>query len=119
MGCDFSHGGLSMSYGGFRTLREKLAGEAGVPLRGMAGYGGSRPWTEISDPLVPLLAAFDEYGGGEIAAEHCRDLHPRIRELASTWSDPKHKHHLWHAHALALAHAVAEAAFRNEKFYWF
>ncbi len=119
MGCDFSHSGLRMSYGGFHNLVKKLAAEAGIPLRKMEGYGGTVLWNTITDPLVPLLTGFDEYGGGEIPGVNCLALSRRIRELADRWSSPKHPDHDWRESANALAHALGEAAFLGEQFYWF
>ena len=119
MGCDFSHCNFRMSYGGFASLREKLAREAGLQLHDMEGYGGTRPWDGIEDPLVALLSANDEYGGGEIPARDCLSLHRRIRELASRWSHPNHLDHTWQEQALALAHAIGEAALLGETFFWF
>lgn len=114
MGCDFSHGDFRMSYGGFAALRETLAREAGLPLHYMDS-GESKPSQGIDDPLLPLLTAFDEHGGGAVAAEHCLALQRRIRELAARWSVTDFKRE----RAEQLAHAIAEAAFLGEDFYWF
>jgi len=119
MGCDFSHCGLRMSYGGFRSLVDRLAEEAGIALREMEGYGGSVPWKDVNDPLVPLLNAFDEYGGGEVAGSACPELSRRLWEIAECWSDSRHKNHGWHEQCAQLAHAVGEAGFLGEAFYWF
>ena len=115
MGCDFSHGDLRMSYGGFAALREKLAREAGLPLDKIGNDVDAVLRSGMDDPLVPLLATYDEHGGGQVAAKYCLALQRRIRELAAQWSEYDHSREL----AERLAHAVAEAAFLGEDFYWF
>lgn len=117
MGLDFSHCDLRMSYGSFSVLRGKLAHEAGIDLRTMAGYGGDRSWDSVDDALVPLLASYDEYGGGEISKEHCLSVKRRVEELAMHWSSKSEQNaREW---AFALAHAMAKAAFLGESFHWF
>lgn len=79
MGVDFSHGQAHFGYTSFRFFREKLATLIGVDRTQMQGCGGERPWTEVDDPLTPLLNRSD--GDGRLTAEETRQVAARFREL--------------------------------------
>ncbi len=119
MGCDFSHGDLRMSYREFRYLIESLADEAGISLQKLNSQDRTASDNEIEEPLLSMLMAFDEYGGGEVDSRKCLALSRRIWEIADRWASPQHAYHIRRPSAAALAHAVGEAAFLGEQFYWF
>lgn len=78
----YTHAGVSphWSYSGFHRFRASLAELCGIELDKMGGFGGSRAWPSVeSEPLVPLLNHSD--CDGELSAEECRVVAPRLREL--------------------------------------
>jgi hypothetical protein len=81
--------GPGWSCGGFNDFRCRLASEIGINLHDMQGFGsrgrgtGSQPWDTIDDPIVPLLDHSD--CDGELSAEECREVAPRLRELIGSW----------------------------------
>ena len=120
MGICFSHCDFGTSYGSFRRLKELLAEEAGIQLRKMEGYGGSRPWTQVDDPIAPLFANYDEYGGGRLTPRQSLTVKLRIQELASNWADAyRGKPNHWKRFAFQIAEGMALAAFQGERFEWF
>lgn len=85
MGIAFSHCTASWSYGGFNRFREALAEEIGLDLNEMEGFGGTRPWKEIDDPIVALLNHTDTEG--ELTPEECERIWPRLRGLVLEWPE--------------------------------
>lgn len=99
------------SYSGFNDFRRRLAKEIGIDnLQDMEGFGNNewihhlwenpekaeklrqedlarprRAWSEINDAIVPFLHHSD--CDGELTAEECRQIAPRLRELVSRWGD--------------------------------
>lgn len=86
------------SYSGFNEFRTKLAKEAGITLSEMEGFGsrdpetpwqfveaGTKKWSAVKDPIVPLLNHSD--CDGEIGPQDCARVAPRIRELVARWDD--------------------------------
>lgn len=85
MGISFRPGTASWSYGGFHRFREHLMTDLGLELDQMFGFGGTKSWSEVHDPLVLFLNHSD--CDGELAPEVCAIVAPRLRELILTW-DP-------------------------------
>lgn len=42
-------------------------------------------WDDLTDPIVPLINHSD--CEGELTAEECRSVAPRLREIVSVWPD--------------------------------
>ena len=53
---------VSWSYTGFGVLRRWLAQTEGFDLVEMCGFGGQRPWSDVSTTLKPLLDHPDDDG---------------------------------------------------------
>ena len=85
MGLDFSHCDAHWSYGGFHAFRCRIADEIGINLDEMEGFGGSKSWDEVNDPIVPLLNHSD--CDGHLTPEECRIVYPRLIQLVSHWDD--------------------------------
>ena len=83
MGLDFSHCDAHWSYSGFGRFRARLAAGIGVRLGKMEGFGGSGSWDEVDDPIKALLHHSD--CDGELTAEECALVYPRLEELVSGW----------------------------------
>lgn len=113
MGVDFSHGDLHFSYVNFNRFRRKLALEIGVDAGEMEGFGGSKSWESIDDPIVPLLAACDS--NGEIAAHDCPFVSKRLLEIVA--ESPEDDALYWKERAMQLVEALQIAAEREEKFH--
>ncbi len=79
MGVDFSHGDAHFGHGSFRSFRRTLAAMIGVRLEEMRGFGGQRDWSEIGDPITPLLWRND--AGGELSPEESREVVDRLETL--------------------------------------
>ncbi|MHC5699884.1 hypothetical protein OTC26_000250 [Streptomyces tirandamycinicus] len=63
---DNSSPDVSWSYSGFAAFRRRLAETEGFVLCEMRGFGGRRPWSEVSTALEPLLDHPDD-GGDDLA----------------------------------------------------
>lgn len=95
MGIGFTYKGCKVpysdrphwSYGGFSSFRERLAAGIGIDLVRMRGYGAADAlsWDKIADPIAPLLNHSD--CEGDLSAEQCRIVSPRLRELVQDWPD--------------------------------
>lgn len=102
MGIDFCHTRPDdhycpqWSYGGFNHFRVALAAAEGFDLEEMQGFGkggyfdgtrvhGTRPWEEIVTPLKPLLNHSD--CDGELSPAECAQVAPRLREVATGWTE--------------------------------
>jgi hypothetical protein len=68
-----------IGYGMFDRFRQAAARMAGIDLASMAGWGGDRPWSSVSDPLAILFQQNDISGG--FGPDECRILADRLREL--------------------------------------
>jgi len=91
-------------YGSFAEFRRRLALQVGIELDRMEGFGGTRPWSEVEDPIRLLLNHSD--CDGELNAEACAIIEPRLRELVSSWEDGDFDKQ----RALLLAEAMREAS---------
>jgi hypothetical protein len=85
MGVDFSHCDASWAYSGFNRFRSRLAKYAGFELSEMEGFDGKRPWSEITDDIVPLLNHSD--CDGELSVDECIKVAPRLRVILASWPD--------------------------------
>ncbi|HZF89103.1 MAG TPA: hypothetical protein VE614_12070 [Streptomyces sp.] len=71
---------VSWSCTGFGMFRAWLARAEGLALDEMRGFGGDRPWTEVSTTLTPLLDHPDDEG--HLTPMECAAILPRLREIA-------------------------------------
>jgi hypothetical protein len=70
---------VSWSYSHFDEVRRFLSQAEGFELSDMCGFGGDRPWSEISTPLAPLLDHPDDHG--ELSVAECESVLPRLEEI--------------------------------------
>lgn len=75
---------VAWSYGGFAAFRGQLAKAEGFALSEMRGFGGDRPWSDVSTSLEPLLDRPDD-GGGELSPTECAALLPRLEAIVDRW----------------------------------
>ena len=112
MGIDFSHCEAHWAYRGFNRARAKLAAEVGIILDLMEGFADrtfgalhhfkevhpdistrmlgwipeeALSWKHIKDDIVILLNHSD--CDGEITAEECLKVAPRLRHLVEDWHE--------------------------------
>jgi hypothetical protein len=85
MGLDFSPGEAHWSYGSFHDFRKRLAREIGLELEEMRGFGGSKQWEEVRDPIKHLL--FHSDCEGILTVSECMVVYPRLIELVSNWDE--------------------------------
>lgn len=77
---------VAWSYTSFGAFRQHLAQAEGFDLAEMWGFGGTRPWTEVTTPLEPLLNRPDD-GGGELSPTECTAILPRLEAVIDQWQD--------------------------------
>ncbi|MFB7264848.1 hypothetical protein ACFCXH_22250 [Streptomyces nojiriensis] len=68
----------------FHAFRKRLARAEGFALDEMWGFGGDRPWSEVSTSLEPLLDHPDVCGDNLSAAD-CAAMLPRLEAIAGEW----------------------------------
>lgn len=137
MGLGFNKSEASWSYSGFNDFRKRLANEIGICLPLMDGFwlpGYPRSevesaikrvgtdiidanfkwlpkeplkWDKIKDPIVDLLLHSD--CEGELSAEQCGKIYPRLKELIEGWDEDYDK-----KQALLLAEGMENCAKKNE-----
>lgn len=73
------------SYGGFAQFRRRLALAEGFSLDEMVGFGGDRPWTDVSTELEPLLNHPDDHSE-DLSAADCVAVLPRLEAVLERWS---------------------------------
>lgn len=71
---------VSWSYTGFGVFRRWLAQAEGFALDEMYGFGGQRPWSDVSTTLTPLLDHSDD-GGPDLTPPQCAAILPRLKEI--------------------------------------
>ncbi|MCX4673552.1 hypothetical protein OG453_44150 [Streptomyces sp. NBC_01381] len=81
---DTSSPDAEWSYTGFAAFRRQLALAEGLILSEMRGFGGERPWSDVSTPLEPLLDRADD-GGGELSPAQCAAILPRLEAIVDQW----------------------------------
>ncbi|MFD4552393.1 hypothetical protein [Streptomyces sp. NPDC058466] len=79
---------VSWSYTGFGMFREWLAQIEGFTLDEMRGFGGERPWSEVSTTLTPLLDHPDD-DGPDLTPAQCAAILPRLSEIAGQPQDDR------------------------------
>ncbi|MEW2404318.1 hypothetical protein [Streptomyces sp. NPDC046862] len=75
---------VAWSYSGFAAFRRQLAQAEGFALSEMWGFGGDRPWSDVSTSLEPLLDRPDD-GGGDLSPTECAALLPRLEAIVDQW----------------------------------
>ncbi|MEU5308258.1 hypothetical protein [Streptomyces sp. NPDC021562] len=78
---DTSSPDVSWSYTGFGAFRRWLAQAEGFALDEMHGFGGQRPWNDVSTTLAPLLNHPDD-DGPDLTPVQCAAILPRLQEIA-------------------------------------
>ncbi|MEU5540342.1 hypothetical protein [Streptomyces sp. NPDC020362] len=78
---DTSSPDVSWSYTGFGVFRQWLAQAEGFVLDEMHGFGGQRPWNDVSTTLAPLLNHPDD-GGPDLSPIQCAAILPRLQEIS-------------------------------------
>ncbi|MFD7322076.1 hypothetical protein ACFV9D_13490 [Streptomyces sp. NPDC059875] len=81
---DDSSPDISWSYSGFAAFRRRLAQAEGFELSEMWGFGGERPWSDVSTTLEPLLDHPDD-DGDDLQAAECAAILPRLEAIADRW----------------------------------
>ena len=94
---DTSSPDVSWSYTDFGVFRRWLARAEGFALDEMDGFGGQRPWNDVSTALAPLLNHPDD-NGSDLTPVQCAAILPRLQEIADQpqegSSDPLFQRHL-------------------------
>ncbi|MFF0226668.1 hypothetical protein [Streptomyces sp. NPDC004629] len=72
---------VSWSYTAFGVFRQWLAQTEGFALNEMHGFGGQRPWNDVSTTLAPLLDHPDD-DGPDLTPIQCAAILPRLKEIA-------------------------------------
>ncbi|MGW4565139.1 hypothetical protein ACWEN3_22855 [Streptomyces sp. NPDC004561] len=95
---------VSWSYSGFAAFRRRLAATEGFDLAEMWGFGGERPWGDVSTTLVPLLDHPDDFG--ELSSAECAAILPRLEAIIGQWlseaGTPTLRRHIEDARQLAV-----------------
>lgn len=78
---DTSSPDVSWSYTDFGAVRRWLAQAEGFSLDEMHGFGGNRPWSDVSTTLTPLLDHPDD-AGPDLSPVQCAAILPRLRQIA-------------------------------------
>lgn len=82
---DASSPDVSWSYSGFAAFRRRLAQAEGFVISEMWGFGGQRPWNEVSTVLEPLLDHPDD-GGDDLSPADCAVMLPRLETITDQWA---------------------------------
>ncbi|TFE50448.1 hypothetical protein E3E14_14050 [Streptomyces sp. ICN441] len=82
---DNSSPDVSWSYSGFAAFRRRLAETEGFVLSEMRGFGGERPWSEVSTALEPLLD-HPEAGGSDLSPDECASSLVRLEAITDQWA---------------------------------
>ncbi|MEV6582309.1 hypothetical protein AB0M92_29555 [Streptomyces sp. NPDC051582] len=102
---DNSSPDVSWSCVRFDAFRERLARAEGFSLPEMWGFGGDRPWSDISTTLEPLLDHPDA-GGDALSVADCAAMLPRLQAVIGEWQDepdePRLQRHIQDAQQLTV-----------------
>ncbi|WP_338120131.1 hypothetical protein [Streptomyces agglomeratus] len=79
---DNSSPDVSWSYSGFAAFRRRLAETEGFVLSEMSGFGGERPWRDVSTALEPLLDHPDD-GGDDLSPVECASILVRLEAITN------------------------------------
>ncbi|MET8771101.1 hypothetical protein [Streptomyces sp. NPDC004658] len=82
---DNSSPDVSWSYSGFAAFRRRLAETEGFVLSEMSGFGGERPWSEVSTALEPLLDHPDA-AGDDLSPADCASILVRLETITDQWA---------------------------------
>ncbi|MGW1278866.1 hypothetical protein ACWD4V_18185 [Streptomyces tsukubensis] len=82
---DNSSPDVSWSYSGFAAFRRRLAETEGFVLSEMQGFGGQRPWSEVSTAMEPLLDHPDD-GGDDLSPAECASILVRLEAITDQWA---------------------------------
>ncbi|MFI8194704.1 hypothetical protein ACIF8T_39410 [Streptomyces sp. NPDC085946] len=82
---DSSSPDVSWAYSGFAAFRRRLAEAEGFDLSEMSGFGGERPWSEVSTALEPLLDHPDD-GGDDLSPAQCASILIRLEAITDQWA---------------------------------
>lgn len=82
---DNSSPDVSWSYSGFAAFRRRLAETDGFDLSEMSGFGGERPWSQVSTALEPLLDHPDA-GGDDLSPAECASILVRLEAIIGLWA---------------------------------
>ncbi|MFD8821440.1 hypothetical protein ACFV1C_03595 [Streptomyces sp. NPDC059605] len=100
---DISSPDVSWSCTGFSAFRKRLAQAEGFSLPEMWGFGGNRPWSDISTTLEPLLDHPDA-GGDNLSTADCAAMLPRLQAIIGEWleepDEPLLQQHIQNARQL-------------------
>ncbi|NUR01256.1 MAG: hypothetical protein HOY79_33430 [Streptomyces sp.] len=83
---DTSSPDVSWSYTGFGEFRRWLARAEGFALDEMHGFGGPRPWNDVTTALAPLLNHPDDHGP-DLSPIQCAAILPRLQEIADQYQE--------------------------------
>ena len=76
----------------------------GITLSEMQGFGGRRPWSDVSTVLAPFLDHPDDHG--DLSAADCAAMLPQLEAIASRWlretRDPLCRRHIDDVRQLAI-----------------
>ncbi|MFF1360019.1 hypothetical protein [Streptomyces sp. NPDC058297] len=82
---DNSSPDVSWSYSGFAAFRRRLAETEGFALSEMWGFGGERPWRDVSTALEPLLDHPDD-SGDDLSPTECASILLRLEAITDQWA---------------------------------
>ncbi|MFJ4845645.1 MULTISPECIES: hypothetical protein [unclassified Streptomyces] len=101
---DTSSPDVPWSYSGFAAFRQRLAQAEGFALSAMWGFGGERPWSEVTTVLKSLLDHPDD-SGDDLSPADCAAILPRLEVIVDQWAqggdDPLLHRHVEDARRLA------------------
>lgn len=83
---DTSSPDVPWSYSGFAAFRRRLAQAEGFALSEMWGFGGERPWSEVSTVLESLLDHPDD-GDDDLSPTECAVILPRLETITDRWAN--------------------------------
>ncbi|MEV6163405.1 hypothetical protein AB0L71_16000 [Streptomyces sp. NPDC052052] len=84
-GGDNSSPDVSWSYSSFAAFRRRLAETEGFVLSEMWGFGGERPWSDVSTALEPLLNHPDD-SGDDLSPTACASILLRLEAITNQWA---------------------------------
>ncbi|MFE5624610.1 hypothetical protein ACFQ8S_21345 [Streptomyces virginiae] len=100
---DNSSPDVSWSYSSFAAFRRRLAETEGFVLSEMWGFGGERPWSDVSTALEPLLDHPDD-SGDDLSPAECASFVAGVVANTYLWAGVGGHHH--HKNHMAYARLV-------------
>ncbi|MFD9392079.1 hypothetical protein ACFWBB_15545 [Streptomyces sp. NPDC060000] len=76
---------VSWSYSGIAAFRRRLAETEGFVLSEMWGFGGERPWSDVSTALKPLLHHPDD-SADDLSPAECASILVRLEAITDHWA---------------------------------